>query len=66
MWGDMATAYLSICICFQRSSQDTFAALFSLVSGQVGRVSEQAPSLLSRRRESLAASHVAELLAPKT
>ncbi|XP_045426530.1 period circadian protein homolog 3 isoform X3 [Pipistrellus kuhlii] len=44
---------------------DTFAAVFSLVSGRVLHVSEQAPSVLSRRRESLESSHFAELLAPQ-
>ncbi|XP_054576817.1 period circadian protein homolog 3 [Eptesicus fuscus] len=44
---------------------DTFAAVFSLVSGRVVHVSEQAPSVLGWRRESWEASPFAELLAPQ-
>ncbi|XP_036205383.1 period circadian protein homolog 3 isoform X2 [Myotis myotis] len=44
---------------------DTFVAVFSLVSGRVVHISEQAPSVLNCRRESLASSHFAELLAPQ-
>ncbi|XP_070260103.1 period circadian protein homolog 3 isoform X2 [Myotis yumanensis] len=44
---------------------DTFVAVFSLVSGRVVHISEQAPSILNCRRESLASSHFAELLAPQ-
>lgn len=45
--------------------QDTFVAVFSLLSGKMVHVSEQAASILSCKKRLLDSSRFAELLAPQ-
>lgn len=47
------------------SFQDTFLAVFSLLSGQMVHVSEQAASILNCTKEFLDSCHFAELLDPQ-
>lgn len=55
--------FLNFClICF---SQDTFVAVFSLLSGRLVHISEQAASILNSKKDFLTSLRFVDLLAPR-